>query len=156
MKTYIKQLSGILFLALMAAACSKEEFSPYDHPFIHINVNEQDTVTVAANRTDTVDYQVYLSSRLLFEPVDVTYEVQAGDGLQEGRDFELITKGNTLTFPQGIFQRPIRIAWFASELDSTKTNKLTIRLLSNNKGYTMGLPGPDQLQKQLVITKKTL
>lgn len=154
MKTYIKQLSGILLLALMVAACSKEEFSPYDQPFININVNDQDTVTVASNRTDTVDYNVYLSSKLLFEPLDVTYEVSIGDGLQEGRDFELITKGTTLTFPQGIFQRPIRIAWFASEVDSTKTNKLTIRLLSNSKNYTLGLPGPDQLQKQLVITKK--
>lgn len=154
MKTYIKQLSGILFIALMATACSKEEFSPYDQPFIHINVNDQDTVTVASNRTDTVNYNVYLSTKLLFEPVEVTYDVSVGDGLEEGRDFELITKGNTLTFPQGIFQRSVRIAWFASELDSTKTNKLTIRLLSNNKNYTLGLPGPDQLQKQLVITKE--
>lgn len=154
MKTYIKQLSTALLLSLMIAACSKEEFSPYDHPFIHINVNDQDTLTVAANRTDTVDYQVYLSAKLLFEPVDVTYEVSVGDGLQEGRDFKMISKGNSLSFPQGIFQRPIRIAWFAAETDSTKNNKLTIRLLSNSKNYTLGLPGPDQRQKQLIITKE--
>jgi hypothetical protein len=107
-----------------------------------------------ANRKDTVDYKVYLSAQLQFDPIDVQYEVKIGEGLQEDRDFKLLTTGTNLTFPQGIFERPIRIAWKESELDPTKDNTITIRLISNSKNFTIGLPGPDKLQQQLVITKK--
>lgn len=137
----------------MAASCSKEAV-PYDNPFFHINFENNSNIEVLYNRKDTVDYKVYLSAALQFEPIELRYEVKVGDGLEEGRDFELITKGNTMNFVQGIFERPIRIAWKESPLDANKNNTLTIRLLSNSKNYTIGLPGPDGLQRELVITKK--
>lgn len=144
---------AIVSAIMLLAACSKEQV-PYDNPFIHINFENKSAIEVLANRKDTVAYPVYLSTKLLFEPVEVQYEVKVGDGLLEGKDFELITKGNSLNFPQGIFERQIKIAWKEATLDPAKDNTITIRLLSNNKNFTMGMPGPDQLQKQLVITKK--
>ncbi len=151
----------IYFLAAVASltlfllsSCKKEEFSPYNTPFFHINVDNKSTVEVLSNRKDTVGYMVYLSAELQFDPIDVQYEVKVGNGLLEGRDFELLTKGTTLTFPQGIFERPVKIAWKESALDPTKDNTITIRLLSNSKNYTIGMPGPDGLQRQLVITRK--
>jgi len=143
----------ILPILLLAASCSKESV-PYDHPFFHVNFENRSAIDVLSERRDTVDYKIYLSSKLQFEPIEVNYEVVVGNGLKEGRDFELLTKGTSVTFLQGIFERPVRIAWKESSLDTTKNNTLTIRLLSNSKNLTMGLPGPDQLQKELVITKK--
>lgn len=153
-KTTYFLIYSIIPILLVIASCSKEAMTPYNHPFIHINADNKSAIDVLSNRKDTVNYNVYLSAELQFDPIDVQYEVKVGDGLQDGRDFVLITKGNTLTFPPGIFERPISIAWKESVLDPMKDNTITIRLISNSKNYTIGLPGPDQLQKQLVITKK--
>lgn len=142
-----------LSLAIMITSCKKET-TPYNNPFFHIMVDNKSAVEVLSNRKDTVNYNVYLSAELQFDPITVQYQVTVGDGLKEGRDFELITKGTSLTFPQGIFERPIKIAWKEAALDATKDNTITISLISNSKNYTLGLPGPDQLQKKLVITKK--
>lgn len=138
---------------LITAACSKDETKPYDHPFFHIHVSNEDTVFVRFNRKDTVNYNVYYSGKLQFEPMDVKYEVVAGNGLQQGRDYQLINTSDTLHFVQGMFERPVRIAWKESPLDPSKNNSLTIRILRNSKNYTIGLPGPDKLQSSLVIIK---
>ena len=153
MKTkYILQILTITIISFLSS-CSKEEVTPFDHPFFHIHVDNQDRVSVASIRRDTIDYKVYLSAKLQFEPIDVKYEIVPGEGLEAGRDYEVVTTGNTLTFAQGIFERPISIAWKESVLDPEKNNTLTIRLLSNSKGYTIGLPGPDKIQSSLLITK---
>nr|WP_162988708.1 hypothetical protein [Pedobacter schmidteae] len=144
---------AILLLMVFISSCSKETV-PYDHPFFHINFENRTKIEVNPARKDTVNYKVYLSSSLQFEPIDLTYEIIVGDGLLENRDFVLITKGTTLNFPQGIFERPIKIAWKESVIDPTKNNTLTIRLLSNTRNFTIGMPGPDQLESELLITKK--
>jgi hypothetical protein len=146
-------IASLLIVASLFTAC-KDEFEPYDHPFFHIHVGNSASVVVATDRNDQVDYKVYFSTKLQFEPVDLKYEVVVGNGLLAGRDFELITQGNTLNFPNGIFERPVTIKWIAAPVDATKNNTIIIRLLSNSKNYTIGLPGPDQLQKELIITKK--
>ncbi|TCC97906.1 hypothetical protein FBD94_14340 [Pedobacter hiemivivus] len=150
--TYLLASVTLPVLFLMAS-CSKENV-PYDTPFVHINFENKSLIEVLSNRKDTVDYMVYLSSELLFEPVDVQYEIKLGDGLQEGRDFVLLNKSTNLNFPQGIFERSVRIAWKDVPVDPAKDNRLTINLISNSKNFILGLPGPDQLQKQLIITKK--
>jgi len=154
MKNKIKYLLALaIFPAIIIASCKKEA-TPYNNPFFHIMVDNKGEVDVLSNRKDTASYNVYLSAELQFDPIDVQYQITVGDGLKEGRDFELITKGNKLTFPQGIFERPIKIAWLESPVDPAKNNKIIITLLSNSKNFTLGLPGPDHLQKQLIITKK--
>ena len=44
--------------------------------------------------------------------------------------------------------------WLAHPVDETKDNTLTIRLTGNSQNLHLGVPGPDGLQKQLVIEKK--
>ncbi len=155
MKHKITYLAALVFLpVLMLTSSCKKEVTPYDTPFFHINVDNKATVEVLANRKDVVDYKVYLSAELQFDPIAVQYEVIVGNGLLAGRDFDLITTGTTLNFAPGIFERPITIAWKQATLDAAKDNTITIRLVSNSKNYTMGLPGPDQLQRELIITRK--
>ncbi len=146
-------ISTIIAGFTLLSSC-KKEVEPFNHPFFHIMVDNKSAIDVLSDRKDLVNYNVYLSAELQFEPIDVNYEVIVGDGLKEGRDFDLITKGTKLNFPPGIFERPITIQWKEAALDPTKNNTIIIKLISNSKNYILGLPGPDQLQKQLVITKK--
>lgn len=149
-------IATLLIIASVIAfsSCSKDEFPPYDNPFFSINVDNKDTVYVQYNRKDTVDYNIYLSAKLQFEPIDVTYDAIIGNGLQAGKDFELINATKTLNFPNGIFQRPVRIVWKENPVDPSKNNSIIIKILSNTKNYTIGLPGPDKKQSQLVIIKR--
>ena len=98
-------------------------------------------------------YNVYLSSPASTETVTVTYEIEVGDGLQDGRDYKILTEGNTLTFLPGIYDMPIRVQWYPNPVDPEKDNSITIRLISNDKGYDIGLPGPDKNQSVFTITK---
>lgn len=153
----MKILRNILLLALLpllVAACNKEEVEPFDHPFIHIHVDNQDTVEVRYNRRDTVNYNIYLSAKRQFEPIQVTYSVTPGSGLQEGRDYKVLNNSNTLIFIPGVVQVPVKIAWLEHDLDPALNNSVSIKIESNSKDYTIGLPGPDHLQQQLVLLKK--
>jgi len=154
----IKQYNVCLLCALVMttilSSCGKQELKPYDQPFIHIMNNEASSATVNYQALDVKSYSIYLSSAPLTQNLEVTYQLTIGDGLKEGVDFERITKGNSLVFLPGIYDVPIRIRWLPSEhFDPDKDNTLTIELVSNNLGITMGLPGPDGLQKKFVITK---
>jgi hypothetical protein len=134
-------------------SCGLDENEPYDNAFIHIMKDGTSSTKVTSRSNFVATYYVYLSSTPLDEILEVTYEIKAGDGLQAGRDYELITTGNKLVFMPGIFDMPIRIKWLPNSIDPSKNNTLTISLISNNQNITMGLPGPDQLQKEFVITK---
>ncbi|WP_202912286.1 hypothetical protein [Sphingobacterium olei] len=142
------------FFILLFGACGKEEVQPYDHAFIHIMNNNASSESVNYMAASVRTYNIYLSSKVQLENIGVTFKVTAGDGLKEGVDYEMVTPGNTLYFLPGIFDIPVRVRWMPSpNLDPTKDNTLTIELVSNDKGITLGLPGPDQLQKKFVITK---
>ena len=68
-------------------------------------------VIVKSDVNNINTYSVYLSSKPLTENLEVNYQVIVGDGLKSGVDFELVTKGSTLTFLPGIYDMPIRIRW---------------------------------------------
>lgn len=155
-KKYINHLLllSIMTVCMAFVSCSDDD-EPYDHPFIHIMADGGASRIVVNSDVNNVNsYNVYLSSRALSQNVEVNYEIMIGDGLQAGRDFELVTQGNSLTFLPGIYDMPIRIRWKPNRVDSSKDNTLTIRLTNNNMGFTLGLPGPDGLQRELVIEKK--
>lgn len=134
-------------------SCGLNEIEPYDTPFVHIMKNEALTTVVTSNSNFVATYSVYFSSSAFTQNLEVTYEIKVGDGLLAGRDFEMVTTGNKLIFMSGIYDMPIRIRWLPNPVDPAKDNTLKIILVSNNQGVTMGLPGPDQLQKQFTITK---
>ncbi len=143
----------ILCLCSVAVSCTKDE-EPFDNPFIYIEVDGgASSVVVNSDVNNTNTYNVYVSSRAFNRNLEVNYEIIAGNGLQAGRDFEIVTPGNTLTFMPGIYDMPIRIRWKPNPVDPSNNNTLTIRLTGNNMGFTMGVPGPDGLKRELVIRK---
>lgn len=149
-KKYIISVLGIL---LLFNSCGLDENPAYDLKFIHIMVNESSTVNVSQRANTIGSYNVYLSAPASNETVAVTYEIIVGDGLKEGVDYKLMSNDNTLTFLPGIYDMPIRIQWMANPVDSSKDNTIKIKLISNDKGYTIGLPGPAKNQSELTITK---
>lgn len=149
-KIYIISVLGIL---LLFNSCGLDENPAYDLKFIHIMVNESSTVNVSHRANTIGSYNVYLSAPASNETVTVTYEIIVGDGLKEGVDYKLMSNDNTLTFLPGIYDMPIRIQWMANPVDSSKDNTIKIKLISNDKGYTIGLPGPAKNQSELTITK---
>lgn len=140
-------------LSIMALSCNKELKQPYDHPFFYIHVNQVSSINVQASRNETLDYKVYLSTKLQYEPITLNYEIIVGDGLKEGVDFEVLTDKTKLVFKPGYFEMPITIKWISNPLNATKDNSIIIKLLSNDRNITVGLPGPDKNQAQLKINK---
>ena len=155
MPLYMKKILIPLLLipVFCLLSCRLDEHDPYNTPFIHIMINEASSIPIRSNVNNVETYYVYLSSAPLSSNLEVTYEIRVGEGLVAGRDYELVTTGNKLIFMPGIYDMPIRIRWMPNTVDPNKENTLKIVLLSNNLGITMGLPGPDQLQKELTITK---
>ena len=146
----------VMLLALVAlCGCQKEEFEGFGMPFVKVTTTTGASQTVVLSNVNNINtYVVSVSSKMLTTALVVNYEIVVGDGLQEGVDYELVTTGNQLTFEPGIYDMPIRIKWLAHPVDETKDNTLTIRLTGNSQNLHLGVPGPDGLQKQLVIEKK--
>lgn len=136
-------------------ACSIEENEAFDTPFIHIMSESGASKVVVKSDVNNINtFSVFLSSKPFSENLEVNYQIIIGEGLKAGRDFELVTKGSSLTFLPGIYDMPIRIRWLPNHLDESKDNTITIRLTGNNQNLTIGLPGPDRLQSELVIEKQ--
>lgn len=146
----------VMLLALVAlCGCQNEEFEGFDMPFVKVTTTTGASQTVVLSNVNNINtFVVSVSSKMLTTALVVNYEIVVGDGLQEGVDYELVTTGNQLTFEPGIYDMPIRIKWLAHPVDETKDNTLTIRLTGNSQNLHLGVPGPDGLQKQLVIEKK--
>lgn len=143
----------LLFVVLLTVACNKDAFTPYDNPFFYINVSNNSTVRVSSDRNETVEYKVFFSGKRQFETMTLDYEFIVGSGLKEGVDFEIVSNKRQLEFLSGVVEMPIAIRWISHPVDVTKDNSLAIKLVSNNKNYTIGLPGPDGLQSKLTIVK---
>ena len=154
----MRQLNIILWcLAALwtVTSCSKEEKEPFGTPFVHVATDTGLSRVVVKSDVNNINtYHVYVSTAPLIRNLEVNYRLIVGDGLKAGVDFELVTKGSVLTFLPGIYDMPIRIRWLPNRVDETKDNTLTIRLEGNNQGLNLGLPGPDGLQRELVIVKE--
>lgn len=143
-----------LFVILVTCfGCNKDEISPIDKPFVHIMKDELSSIKINSNRRDVVSYYVYFSSKEIKEDLTVDYSIEVGNGLKKGIDFKILTKENPLLFPNGIYKRPIQIRWLDHQVDPNKDNSIRIIIDGNNLGVSTGLPGPDNKQSELVITK---
>ena len=151
----MRKIILLLTALLTLAGCGKDESVTFTQPFIRISTETGAASTVVRSNVRNINtYYIYLSSRPLTANLEVNYEVIIGDGLQSGVDFELVNPSNQITFLPGIYAMPIRIKWLEHTVDPNKDNTLTIRLVSNSQNFTMGYPGPDETQRQLVITKE--
>ncbi|MDY6242138.1 MAG: lipoprotein [Prevotella sp.] len=151
----MRKIIFLLTILLTLAACGKDESVTFTEPFIRVSTEGGAASTVVRSNVKNINtYYIYLSSKPLSANLEVNYEVIVGDGLQAGVDFELVNPSNQITFLPGIYAMPIRIRWMEHTVDPTKDNTLTIRLVSNSMNLAMGYPGPDAVQRQLVITKE--
>jgi len=160
MKKLLLSLSFIICCLSFSAAlsaCADQEGEWFNEPYVRISTTTgQSSTVVLTNVRNTNTYSVYLSSQPLADndSVEVSYEVIVGDGLQEDVDYKVVTTQNPLVFLPGIYDMPIRIRWMKNRVDPTKDNTVTIRLTGTNKGYSLGFPGPDHVQSEVVIEKK--
>ena len=114
MKTIVKQITTWLMIIFIFPSCGKDEFKPYDTPFIRIMKKELNSVTVSEAGNLIDEYLICLSSAPLSTPLEVTYSIEVGDGLTAGVDYELLTSGNKVVFPTGVYDMPIRVRWIAT------------------------------------------
>ena len=143
------------FVAAMLTACGDDGPEAFDQPFVRIAApNGSSSQIVLTNARVVNTYTVYLSSRPITDSLEVNYEIIVGDGLVEDVDYKVVTTQNPLKFLPGIYDAPIRVRWLKHDVDPTKDNTMTIRLTGNSKGYTLGFPGPDQVQSQVKIEKR--
>lgn len=149
----ISKTSTLILLFLTCLGCNKDEIVPIDEPFVHIMVNDLNSIEVNSNRKDVISYYIYFSSKEIKQELKVDYSIEVGDGLTKGVDFKVITTENPLLFPAGIYKRPILIRWMNHEVDPSKDNSIRIILEGNNLGIATGLPGPQKKQSELIITK---
>ena len=146
---------GLLIISIISLfSCDKEQIEKFDEPFVHIMQNNQNRIVVNSNRQDVVSYYIYYSTKKNSEDLEVTYSVTPGNGLQEGRDYRILTNENPLLFPSGIYRRPIQIQWLKRSVESNMDNTLIVTIESTNKDeVNIGLPGPFNNQSEFIIEK---
>lgn len=154
MKRILKNILLFAGLCLTLAGCNK--YTLFTDAFVAFDVDTSSATTVDASGSWTGVYYIDYTGETQKETLTVTFSIKKGEGLTEGIDYEIITKGRTLTFLPGIFSLPIRIKWLPSPLDASKDNSLTITLETSSDPKTaLGHPGPDSLNKSITIYKIT-
>ena len=154
----MKSIVKTVFIAVVSmaafASCTQKEII-FDHPFVYItDKNNAATSTVNCMGELIESYTVYMSTKMPNKDINVYFEIIAGNGLQNGIDYTLLTDPSApLLFPNGTFQRDIRIQWLKHALDSSKDNTLRIVLTGSSENFTLGMPGPAENFKQHIITK---
>lgn len=165
-KIYIYVIQLFLILIIFSS-CNKDENIVFDTPFISLEpINSSSAGPINTDQEFVAEYMLYMNAAAQSRNVDVTYEIIVGEGLVEGRDYQLLTEGDKQTFLPGIYDLGIRIKWLrtcvrdeenkivSDALDASKDTTLKIRLVSNSAGFTLGYPGPDQKGKEIVIKKE--
>lgn len=141
----------IAAIVVLLAGCN--EYTLYTDRFVAFDPNTSSVTSVNELGDFTGTYNVHYTGPTPSARFTVGWEVVAGNGLQEGRDFEIENSGRNLTFMPGVFSQPIRVHWLPSSLDASKDNSVTIRLVSGPDDVILGMPGPDGLFRQITITK---
>ena len=155
MKYRFLSLSFCLSIAFLFFGCKEDREPVTNPPFVYFMLDDGTSSTIVNCDVSAINtYYVYLSAEAQKRPVEVSYEVVAGDGLKEGVDYEFLTATRTLTFLSGVYDMPVRIKWLPNPVSTDKDNTLTIRLTGSNKNYVLGVPGPDHKNRELIITKQ--
>lgn len=151
MKSKFFTILSAVFLLLPAAGCQKRQ-QALDLPFVQFLPSTATSIDCMARRT--AEYPVHYSGKKPTEPIEVRFSVTAGDGLREGTDYRMDTRGDRLVFLPGIYELPVRVTWLPHELDSGKDNSLTLRLEQvNREEVRLGVPGPGGKYRELKIVK---
>lgn len=144
----------ILIIAAMLSLASCSKFVEFKDFFIAFSPGTSDPTSISEAGTITCAYYVHYAGTLPDEASVVTFSVTPGDGLKEGVDYEIVTKGGKLNFLPGIYNLPIRIRFLPHELDPGKDNSLVLRLEEcSNDRLTLGYPGPAENNREIKIIK---
>ena len=148
----------LLFATLLLAGCAKNELPLFDEPFVYLETSTgSDNAVVGADMKAVVTYYIGISCAAFTDPINVSFQVTCGDGLQAGVDYEVLTAGPSVSFLPGIWRMPVRIRWMEHPIDESKDNTVVIALTGAQPGtFTLGYPGPAAKGSKLVITKKNL
>ena len=144
------KLPCLLAALALTGACNR--IATFDGAFVAFDTAKSSVVSIDTEGEFTGSYTVHYTGPKPSAPIVVTFAVTCGDGLSEGIDYKVATVGGKITFMPGIYEQVIKIDWLPHDIDETKDNTVTIRLLSAG-GVTLGYPGPDRLMKDLVIRK---
>lgn len=153
----MKPILFLMGICLAVFSCTMNDPIVFDGAFVYIadeNGNYSSTVDWESNAY-LATYNINLVMPGMNGNVTVEYEIVAGDGLTEGSDYRLIpSTSSPVTFVKGVYKMPIRIEWMKHELDAQKDNTLKIILTDcSDDRIILGLPGPDQIGKEYIITK---
>ena len=139
-------------LAALALTFACNRIATFDGAFVAFDTEKSSVVSIDAEGEFTGSYTVHYTGPKPSAPIVVSFAVTCGDGLSEDIDYKVATVGGKITFMPGIYEQVLKIDWLPHDIDETKDNTVTIRLLSAG-GVTLGYPGPDRLMKDLVIRK---
>lgn len=142
----------LLLFAIFASSCQRE-WVLFDDAFVAFVPDKSSATLVDYRAQTTSSYIVHLTSPKPSQAIIVKYKVIPGDGLKEGVDYELVGTSNEIKFLPGIYETAIKVKWLSHELDKSKDNRLTIRLDSSNVPITLGVIGPDEKNREIIITK---
>ena len=142
-----------IIFAVIALICSCNEYTLFTGKFVAFDLASSDVTTINEAGDFTATYYVHYSGETPKERFSVEYEVIPGDGLEEGRDYEVETSGRKLNFLPGVFTLPIRIHWMPNDIDPSKDNSVIIRLVSGPEDIILGMPGPDMVNKEIKLIK---
>ena len=148
----MKKLLSIFPILLCMCACS-QKYIVYDNPYAYIKwaadaAAAESSSIISLSATER-SYSIILSSKRPTEPITVYYEIEVGDGLEEGVDFEILSPERSVVFtpvedgPATIedFTRNVNIKFLRHKVDKTKDNTITIRLTGSDSPVHIGLPG---------------
>ena len=146
-------MKKFIFLAIIALLCGCNEYTIYKDKFVAFDPASSSVTSVHEQGDFTGAYVVHYTGETPSTRFTVEWEIIEGDGLKEGRDFEIENSGRNLTFMPGVFSQPIRVHWLPSSLDASKDHSATIRLVPRPDDVILGMPGPDGLFRHITITK---
>lgn len=146
-----------LAVSALSVSCYDHEDTIFSDYYVCIK-DEGGASSGVVSRTSNnfvTTYYIYMTAPLSDHDISVTYEMEIGDGLQEGVDFRVqSTTMSPIVFEPGTTRMPVRIVWLRHELDPEADNTLTIRLTSCSEGYAIGYPGPNHRFSAYTVTKQ--
>ena len=142
----MKKYLFIILAFLAFISCEKQQYIIFDHPYVFVKYSNDaamsETSSVLSMSNNLVrSYDFCLSSKTPEHPITVFYEIVAGNGLTEGVDYEILDKGNSVTFEPGTFIQPISIKYLRRKVDKNMDNTITIRITGSDPVMDIGVPG---------------
>lgn len=155
MKRHFLHICAVLAALLALTSCKDRLEIYFTDYYVAIKSESGLAVSTVMSFSDNfvVQYPVTLVSPKRTDDLVVTLELVPGDGLQPGVDYTAPSR-LTVTFGPDEYKKYFRINYLKHDVDPSKDNTLTIRLVSaSDPSLIMGYPGPSKKFSTHVVTK---